>query len=118
MSKERARSLKSAQLGMREMNIKVVGASGTPSISGMDEFQISSVVDNGVGDYTIIFKKPFHLDREPAMKGYGAITAQTHVEVSAIAYDRITVSVMDLAGAAKDADFYLCIIGTESRYKH
>ena len=44
---------------MRELQIIVDGTAGTPSASGHDRLQISSVVDNGVGDYTVILKRPF-----------------------------------------------------------
>lgn len=115
MSKQAKESIKSAQLQLRQLNFKVEGADGSPSISGFDQFNIDSVVDNGVGDYTIIFKFPFK--RAPQLAGWGSLTALVaYLKIEAIAYDRINVKLFDTANAAIDGDIFLCVVGSDFRY--
>lgn len=113
--KERSRSIKTAQLKMRELNFIIDGTAGTPAATGFDRFQISSVVDLGVGNYTIIFKSPFN--RACQAGGITSLTADVAVQVTAVAYDRITVQCTAAStAAAKDADLHFCVKGTDSRY--
>lgn len=123
MSKERRRGIRTAQIGMRVLNFKVNGFGGAPSIDGFDEFQIDSVIDLGVGNYTIIFKNPF--ERPCELAGWAAYTAATDgiigLQVTAVAVDRITILLVDsgdegIAPAAFDADVHLSVIGADSRY--
>lgn len=115
MSKERARSIKSAQLKMRELNFSISGTAGTPAASGFDQFGILSVTDLGTGNYTIIFKSPF--ERACMLGGFSIETASAGLQVTATAYDRITVQCFDTTdGSALDADFSLCVKGSDSRY--
>ena len=114
MSKERRRSIGTAQLKMRELNFIIDGTAGTPSASGFDEYGIDSVVDLGAGNYTIVFKNPFN--RACQVGGITSATANRIVQVTAVAYDRVTVQVTDDAGLAADADLHFCIKGTDSRY--
>jgi len=114
MSLEAKRSIKSAQLKMRELNFIIDGTAVTPSASGFDRFQINSVLDLGAGSYTIIFKRPFA--RACQLGGHGMLTASSALQVIAVAFDRITVQCTDLAGIALDADFSLCVKGSDARY--
>ena len=116
MSKERIRSIKTAQSKMRELNFIINGTAVTPSASGFDRFQIKQVIDLGAGAYTIIFAHPF--ERACQLGGVGMITAQRSLSVTAVAYDRITVAVTDLAGVAADADFALCVKGSDARFDY
>ena len=101
---------------MRELQIIVDGTSATPSASGHDRLQISSVVDNGVGDYTIILKRPFNAkNQSKAMAFVQPITAGIAVSVVAVDHDRVTVNCTDLAGVAADADLMLLIKGSDAR---
>ena len=116
MSIANARSIKTAQLKMRELQIIVDGTAGTPSASGHDKLQISQVVDNGVGDYTIILKRPFNaVNKSKAMAFVQSITADRVAAVVAVAHDRVTVNVTDLSGVAADADLMILIKGSDAR---
>jgi len=115
MSKERSRSIKSAQLKMRELNFTIDGTSGTPAASGFDRFGIKSVTDLGLGNYTIIFASPF--ERACMLGGWSALTSDIALEVTAVAYDRITVQcTLASTGVAADADIALCVKGSDARF--
>lgn len=114
MSKERRRSIGTAQLKMRELNFSIDGTAGTPAASGFDQFGISSVVDLGAGNYTIIFANPF--ERACQLGGWASLTANIMLQVTAVAYDRITVQCTDETGAAADADLHMCVKGSDARY--
>lgn len=115
MSKERARSIKTAQLKMRELNFIIDGTAGTPSASGFDQYGIDSVVDLGAGNYTIIFKNAF--ERACQAGGITSLTADVAVQVTAVAYDRITIQCTAAStGLAKDADLHFCVKGSDARY--
>lgn len=117
MSKSK-RSIKSAQVQMRMLQIDVDGNAATPAASGFDKLQISSVVDNGVGDYTIILKRPFNPENANKAKCFPmALEADTSVHMYASAHDRVSVKCSDLAGVAKDAAFSLMIIGCDLKYQ-
>ena len=108
MSKERKRSISSAQSKMRMLNFKIGSTATTPAAESFDRFQIDSVVDLGVGNYTIIFALPFERDCLPV--GHCLFSANSTLQVTAVAYDRVTVQITsgDVAAAA-DVDFSLCI---------
>jgi len=116
MSKSRRRSIKSAQVGLREINLQVNGSLATPTATGFDQFGVSSVIDNGVGNYTIVFKSPF--ERVCACKSLAMITADAIARVSAVAKDRITIETFDSTDGTtpKEADFYLCVLGSDFKY--
>lgn len=117
MSIASKRSIKSAQVQMREIQCDVDGTSVTPVASGFDGLVIASVVDNGVGDYTIIFKKPFNVSNSNLPKCFvQSLTADRIVSMSASAYDRVTILCTDLAGAPADADVSLLIKGCDHRF--
>ena len=110
------RSLKSGQIGLRTLAFIVSGVPATPTVTGYDQYQIDSIVDNGVGHYTIIFEKPF--TRACQCLGIGMITTGTIGEIFAVDYDRITIKTWDAAtgAAATDANFYLNVVGSDNRY--
>ena len=116
MSKDRRRSIGTAQIKMRELNFALNGVPATPVVSGFDQHGISSVVDLGAGNYTIIFKNPF--ERACQLGGIGMLTAGIIMQVTAVAYDRITVLCTDAATGltATDCAFHMCVKGTDSRY--
>lgn len=94
----------------------VVDGTGTLSASGFDQHQVDSVVDNGTGDYTIIFKSPF--ERACQVAGLVMVTADAIANIDAVAYDRVTITCFDSTDGTtpKDAAFHLCIIGSDARY--
>jgi len=114
-----SRSIKSAQLKMRMIAVNVNGTAATPAASGFDKSQISSVVDNGTGDYTIILKYPFEKDNAANCQAMvQSLTADRVATVTAVDHDRVTVEVTDLAGAAADADLSIWILGQDFRFSH
>jgi len=119
MSKDLKRSVKVAQLLMREVQCEISGTAGTPVASGFDASQIKSVIDNGVGDYTIVLKRPFNNSNSNKAKAFvQCITAARVATVSAVAFDRVSILVTDLAGAAADADFSVLIKGCDHKFNY
>ena len=117
--KGHARSIKTAQVNMREIQVEVDGTSVTPVASGFDKLQIKQVVDNGAGSYTIILKKPFQDGNANKAKAFvQCLTASRVATVSAVAYDRVTVLCTDLAGAAADSDISILIKGCDHRFNY
>lgn len=116
MSKEIKRSVKTNQVGLRSLNISVDGTAGTPVATGFDQFQIASITDSGSGLYIIIFSLPF--ERSCMGIGHAMLTADTALQITAQAYDRITVQCTDLAGTNADADFNLSILGSDHRFDY
>lgn len=113
-SGQRRRGLKSAQILQRILHFIVTGTAVTPAALGFDRYGISSVVDLGAGNYTIIFKYPF--ERACQLAGFGSLTANRLLQVTAVAFDRITVQCTDDAGAPADADLHLSVVGSDARY--
>lgn len=117
MSKPRDKKIGTAQLKMRELNFIIDGTAGTPSASGPDQFGISSVVDLGAGNYTIILRNPAANSKDVMLGGHGMLTAASAMQVVAVAHDRITVQCTDLAAGALDADFSMCLKVHDARYE-
>lgn len=107
------RAITSAQLKLRQMVFKIENTATTPTSAGFDRFQIDSIVDLGVGNFTIIFANPFVRECLPTGS---MVFGQGAVEVTAVAYDRVTVQVTDLAGTAVDLDFSMNIMGSDGRF--
>lgn len=99
------RSLKCRQIGMTEMQISVNGTAGTPVASGPDAAFISSVVDNGTGNYTINFIEAAKI--APFVSGLVMLTDDVAATISAVTVSSITVSIRTIADApaAADGDF-------------
>jgi len=112
-SKDRRRSISTAQVKMRALNFSLDQA--TDAISGFDRFGIDSVIDLGAGSHTIIFKSPF--ERDCSLAGFSSADADVAVQVIAVAYDRITIQ-SHVAGVAADADVTLQVIGSDSRFDY
>jgi len=113
-----SRPVQSAQAKMREIQVEIDGTQATPVASGFDKLQISSVVDNGAGDYTIILKRPFNPENANKAKAFvQSLTADRVCSVSAVDYDRVTILVTDLAGAPADADLSILIKGCDAKYQ-
>lgn len=99
------------QRKMLTISLKKTGL-GSPAISGSGA-DFCSIVDNGVGDYTINFtSSPFAQTPEvvalPSTPGTAiAITSATNLS--------ITLEVTDLAGVAAEGDFHLMVMGSLAR---
>lgn len=104
---------------MRILEVEVDGNIVTPVATGFDRLQIKSVIDNGVGSYTIILKKPFK--KVNANKAKAMITmleSNRAAYLSASDHDRVTVQVTDLAGVDAEGAFSILIMGTDSRINY
>jgi hypothetical protein len=115
------RRIESNQIRMRKMFLRLDGTPATPicNISGAkqgpDNINVSSVVDNGVGDYTIIFKNPFRRS-DIYLSGWSTFTPNVvECVVTAIAKDRITINLFDAAGAAIEGDVFLEVLGCDGK---
>jgi hypothetical protein len=102
------RTLKSRQIGLVQTYHLIDGTAGAPADSGLDKAYVASVVDNGVGSWTINFIEPARLDVVAA--GLASLTAGATLSVSAVDKESITVSALSDAGAAMDADFALSVV--------
>lgn len=104
---------------VRKMLFAINGTAGTPAASGLDSSQILSVTDNGTGDYTIVFKNPFH----PNANVQGMVSSKTagvQALVTAIDFDRVTVEGVDTTdgSTAADCDFDIEVSGLDGRIKY
>lgn len=104
---------------MRQLILKVLGSSGTPTADGFDKLNVDSIVDNGVGDYTIIFKKPFNKDNaQDPVAFIQPITADVIAHLVSADHDRVTIACFDATDGttAKDADVALLVVGCDHRF--
>ena len=109
------RGIKTAQVGLRVLNLILDGVPATPVVSGFDEFGIKSVIDLGAGSYTLILDRPF--ERDCMVTGHAMLTVDGTLEVVAVAYDRVTVQTK-VSGAPTDTKFSLQIMGSDSRFNY
>jgi len=117
--KSQKRSIKTAQLQMRELMCDISGTAGTPAASGFDSIQIKEVIDNGAGDYTLVLLRPFNVDNANTARAMvTCLTANTVATVSAVAYDRVSILTTNLSGVATDADFTVLIKGCDHRFNY
>lgn len=103
------RTLKSRQIGMVQTMHLISGTAGTPADSGDDAAYVSSVVDNGVGSWTINFKEAAR--RNLHVIGVASVTQGAILSISAITPSSVTVIATSRADvlAAMDADFYITL---------
>lgn len=119
-TKNSRRSIKSAQLGMREVNVSYLGASGD-TVGGPDSLLVDSVTDLGTGNYTIILSSKARAvwGQDAWLKGWSSLTAAVaSLQVTAVADDRITVQALDSSDTAIDADLHFCIGIHDGRFKY
>ena len=116
MSKERRRSISTAQVKMREMDIFVDGTVTTPVAAGFDEFGIKSVTDTGTGDYLITLNAAF--GRDDIMAFAQSTTTGVLCEIGAVTRNSVQVLCFDVATGATPTDgaFFLRILGSEFNY--
>lgn len=114
MSKERRRTVRTAQVRMREMDLLIADTLTTPVAQGFDRFGVSSVTDDGPGVYTINIANAF--GRDDIMGFVTACSAPGYGQITAVTRNTIQVSMFDTAGAAADIDFFIRILGSEFNY--
>ena len=117
MSVESRRSIKTAQLGMRELNFSFDGSDAAPAAASFDSLQISSITKNAVGDYTIIFTRPFELNPMAFCQVVGGSNRVVHI--SAVDVDRVTIKTYRRdTGDAADAELYVNVKGCDHRFNY
>lgn len=116
MSKERRRSIGTAQLKMRLIQFYFDGTEGaSPTAAGFDQFVISSITRVQTGQYTVVFAKPFERACRAFAQAFG--DENRYCVVEAVAYDRVTFSIRrrDTQDRIDDvADVW--VFGSDSRY--
>jgi len=119
MNKGMSRSIKTSQIKMRKLHIVLDGTAATPVVSGFDAGQIKEVIDNGVGSYTIVLKRPFNKEnKHKAMAMVTAISQSVVPACTAVDFDRVTIDVEDTSGGAIDAQLMIEIIGCDHRFNY
>lgn len=109
------RSIKSAQRKVRMIAVRIEGSTGTPSLEGLDKHQCT-IVDNGVGDYTITFDKAFAEIPHVAASSEGTdilvkvVPAKGTVQLVCTQVDQDATYG---APAAIDADVQVIVIGSD-----
>lgn len=111
-------AVKTPQTRMRMLAVTLT-TTGTPAVSGPDKNQISSVVDNGVGDVTIVFRKPFAIAPLCVATSQGATMQLAGVKAKDV--DRVTINIRSMPtaladGAAADGIVDLVIVGKDDRF--
>jgi len=102
------RSIKSAQREVRVLALRIEGSTGTPSLEGLDALQCS-IVDTGVGHYTITVSKAF----AEACHAVGNAEAVDKAVTLTTTASTVIVKVNDIdeTAALSDGDVQLMIIG-------
>jgi len=117
MSKDGKRSLKTRQIKLLQLFLKISDVAGTPTIGGFDSRAVSSVTDVGVGICTIIFKKSYI--QALHVLGLVMITTAQGGEIFAIDVDRVTIKTWAPDGTtAQDGDFYINLVASENRFNY
>lgn len=103
------RSPKCRQVGQIELNISVNGTATTPVASGPDAAFVSSITDNGTGDYTITLKESAKINLHVAALVLS--TADSTIIPFAVTKNTVQVKAKSVAAspAAKDVDFSIQI---------
>lgn len=117
MSKERRRSIKTAQVGLRELNFYFDGSVASPVPAGFDQFQISSISKLQTGQYTVVFSGPF----ERACRAHGWVMGDEnrYVVIESAAYDRVTLSIRRRDTQARvDDTVDLRVMGSDHRFDY
>ena len=107
-AKSKRRSVKSAQLHMREIVIFLDQA--TDAVSGPDKLLVEGVTDLGAGQHLIVLKGKAQAvyGKSVFLKGFSSVDADVTVQVLTADKDRITIQAKQ-AGADADSDLVLTI---------
>ena len=108
------RSVQSSQRKVRILALRIEGSTGTPTLEGLDKNQCT-IVDNGVGDYSITYNDAFaeapHVSLSAEATGimlYSSVTSSTTLRVICKLVDQDTTYG---APAAAEADVQIIVIG-------
>jgi len=103
------REIKSTQRLPRQLALKVNGVGGSPAIQ-IGQFD-ATLADNGTGDYTLTFAKPFA--RSPVVVA-SCVTATCYAEIAAATATSVQILTKSNANAATDAVFHVIIQGYDA----
>lgn len=105
------RSIKTSQVDMRTVEVEITAA--TSAVSGFDKSQIKEVIKNGLGDFTLILKKPFNAANANKAKAFVMpLAAGVTAHLAASDYDRVNVVL------SADVDFSIMILGCDHRFNY
>lgn len=102
------REIKSPQRLPRQLHIKVDGTGPSSIVIGSKD---ASLTDNGTGDYTLTFAKPFA--RAPIVVA-SSITAGAVIQIASATASACQILVTDLSAVAKDADLMVIVQGFDA----
>lgn len=105
------RSVKSNQRQTRLLGFRIEGSTGTISIEGLDANSIS-VVDTGVGTYTITFNKPF-AKAAHVVASCEAVDKCATVDTISATGCVIKVNDIDETAALSDGDVQVLVFGSD-----
>jgi hypothetical protein len=103
------RDIKGTQRLPRLLAFRVDGT-GTASI--LEGGFHASLVDNGTGDYTLTFFKPFV--RVPVCSGNAIGSTAAIINIAVVSATAVQIKAFDAAGLAADVDFHLTVLGWDS----
>lgn len=102
------REIKSPQRLPRQLHFKLDGTGSPSLVIGSKD---AVLTDNGTGDYTLTFAKPFARD---AVVVASALTAGCVIQIASASASACQILVTDLAAAAKDADLMVIVQGFDA----
>lgn len=102
------REIKSPQRLPRQLHIKMDGTGTASILIGSKD---ASLADNGVGDYTLTFAKPFA--RAPIVVA-SSMTAGAVIQIASASASACQLLVTDLAAAPLDADLMVIVQGFDA----
>jgi hypothetical protein len=104
------REIKGTQRLPRMIGLRVDGT-GTASI--LAGAQDATLTDNGTGDYTLTFAKPFA--RVPQVVAM-PLAQDVAMHISAVSASAVTIKARTVAGspAAVDVDFHVMVLGSDA----
>jgi len=110
--------IETSQVKLRRIHVKVDGTIATPVASGVDQYLVGSVVDNGVGDYTIVLtdkSKPKYANNLDVIS-IVPIGAFALFNVVAVTPSSVRIAFFDETGAAQDTAFGVEIQANDNRF--
>lgn len=102
------REIKCSQRLPRQLHFKVQGTGTASILVGESD---ASLTDNGTGDYTLTFSKPFA--RVPVVVA-SSMTAGAIIQVAVASVSACQLVVTDAAAAALDADLMVIVQGFDA----
>ena len=102
------RKIKSSQRLPRQLHFKVDGTGSASILIGSKD---ASLADNGTGDYTLTFVKPF---ARPPVVVASSLTAGAVIQIASATASAVQLVVTNLAAAALDADLMVIVQGFDA----